>query len=159
MPSAVRRVELWRFFVTVLWMPPPPPDSVAREEEGEEGLNFLPPDCDFVVREREREARKTPTVDGNFFGFLDESILPNVELSFVKATAFSDQETVPRSVICLCCRRSAPIQVRTAALEGPHHHFWALFGHPTPPAENRTLVCHCQGQPPLFLDQKCVWKS
>ena len=110
-------------------------------------------------REREREARKTPTVDGNFLGFLDESILPNVELSFVKATAFSDQETVPRSVICLCCRRSAPIQVRTAALEGPHHHFWALFGHPTPPAENRTLVCHCQGQPPLFLDQKCVWKS
>ena len=39
-------VELRRFFVTVLWMPPP--DSVAAEE----GLNFLSPGCDFVVRER-----------------------------------------------------------------------------------------------------------
>ena len=46
--------ELRRFFVTVLWMPPP--DSVAAEGEGggEEGLNFLSPGCDFVVRERER---------------------------------------------------------------------------------------------------------
>ena len=61
-------VELRRFFVTVLWMPPP--DSVAAEGEGEggeEGLNFLSPGCDFVVREERREARKTPTVDGKSF--------------------------------------------------------------------------------------------
>ena len=60
-----------------------------------------------------------------------------------------------RSVICLCCRSST----FSAAHEGPNHHFWALFGHPPPPPpENRTLVCHCQGQPSFFLDQKCVWE-
>ena len=46
----------------------------------------------------------------------------------------------------------------SAARQGPNHHFWALFGHPPPPPENRTLVCHCQGQPSFFLDQKCVWE-
>ena len=64
---------------------------------------------------------------------------------------FISKKLALRSVICLCCRSST----FSAAHEGPNHHFWALFGHPPPPPpENRTLVCHCQGQPSFFSGPK-----